>query len=111
MRESTFEHIHEMSPGRLMETRNLRNAVARNVNIERKHQNAKWGLQRHAPGVWLGILTEEVGEAAQVVNGLQLPGQAKPTDADNLYEELIQVAAVAQAWAEQLREERGKDAT
>lgn len=100
-----------MSPQRLLDVQRLRAEVAYEVESERMAQNTRWGKQYHAPGVWLGILTEEVGEAAQAVNGLQLPAQAKPTDAASLYEELIQVAAVAQAWAEQLREERQNNAT
>lgn len=111
MKESTFERVSSMTPQRLLEVQRLRQAVSYQVDSERLAQNLKWGLQKHPPGVWLGILMEEVGEAAQAVNGLQLPAQAKPTDADNLYDELIQIAAVAQAWAEQLREERQNNAT
>ncbi len=32
---------------------------------ERQNQDAKWGPQHHAPEMWLTILMEEVGEAAQ----------------------------------------------
>jgi hypothetical protein len=32
---------------------------------ERGAQNLKWGAQAHEPSVWLAILMEEVGEAAQ----------------------------------------------
>ncbi|MFA4945888.1 MAG: hypothetical protein WC789_14470 [Lentisphaeria bacterium] len=44
------------------------NAQARvivDVLIERERQDAKWGVQRHAPAVWMLILGEEVGEAAE----------------------------------------------
>ena len=32
---------------------------------ERQNQDAKWGPQHHAPEMWLTILMEEMGEAAQ----------------------------------------------
>jgi hypothetical protein len=35
------------------------------VADERVNQNVKWGAQAHDPPVWLAILMEEVGEAAQ----------------------------------------------
>ena len=78
------------------------------VNIdalaERVSQNKKWGVQRHSMAEWLSILVEEVGEVAQAINRLNFPSDAKETDADNLYKELIQVAAVASAIAEQVKE-------
>ena len=60
---------------------------------ERERQEEKWGYQQHDDGVWMLILTEEVGEA----------GKAALEDGD-LVNELVQVAAVAQAWAEQIRD-------
>lgn len=79
------------------------------VFYERLRQNSKWGLQRHDWGKWLGILTEEFGEVGQAINRIHFPDGAKPTDADDLYKELIHVAAVASAMAEQLLEEREKN--
>ena len=35
------------------------------IRGERYKQNRKWGAQTHDPEVWLAILMEEVGEAAQ----------------------------------------------
>lgn len=35
------------------------------VADERNRQNEKWGAQHHDPTMWLAILMEEVGEAAQ----------------------------------------------
>jgi hypothetical protein len=35
------------------------------VMAERVRQEEKWGAQHHAPEMWLAILMEEVGEAAQ----------------------------------------------
>jgi len=46
----------------------------------------------------LPVLLEEVGEVAEVL-------QAPEPDRERLYNELIQVAAAAVAWAESLREE------
>lgn len=74
------------------------------VLLERDRQNTKWGHQRHTYGDWLKILVEEVGEVAQAM--LTGKGWGKDTDANNLYKELIQVAAVASAIAEQVREEQ-----
>jgi NTP pyrophosphatase (non-canonical NTP hydrolase) len=70
---------------------------------ERKSQNEKWGLQRHTHLRWYAILGEEVGEVAEALQKDMV--SAKGTDADDLYKELIQVAAVACAFAEQVREE------
>ena len=70
---------------------------------ERERQNEKWGLQRHPHAYWLAILVEEVGEVAQAIQ--QGSVASKDTDADDLYTELIHVAAVASAIAEQVREE------
>lgn len=78
------------------------------VGLERIRQNSKWGKQRHDYGKWLGILGEEFGEVSQAVNRIHFPKDAKQTDASNLYEELIHVAAVAVAIAEQVKEEREK---
>ncbi|WP_252503250.1 MazG-like family protein [Sporosarcina sp. Marseille-Q4943] len=74
------------------------------VMKERERQNEKWGLQRHDYGYWLAILVEEVGEVAQAIQ--QGSVASKDTDADDLYTELIHVAAVASAIAEQVREEK-----
>lgn len=71
---------------------------------ERMRQNRKWGIQRHSHGDWLKILIEEVGEVAQAMQ--KHKGWAKETDANDLYEELIHVAAVASVMAEQVLEER-----
>ncbi|MFD0825829.1 MazG-like family protein [Neobacillus sp. M.A.Huq-85] len=72
---------------------------------ERVLQNQKWGNQRHPLGVWLAILGEEFGEVCQATQSYLNLVSAKETDADDLYKELIQVAAVASAIAEQIKEE------
>lgn len=79
-------------------------AVNDEVLNERKRQNAKWGHQRHDYGFWLAILGEEFGEVCQAIQ--QGSVASKYTDADDLYTELIHVAAVASAIAEQVKEER-----
>lgn len=84
-------------------------SVNMDVFYERLRQNDLWGLQRHDWGKWLGILTEEFGEVGQAINKIHFPKDAKPTDSDDLYTELIQVAAVASAMAEQLLEARERD--
>lgn len=77
------------------------------VEAERWRQVRKFGHQRHSnPGIWLAILGEEFGEVCQAAGPVMGLGTGKPTDADDLYTELIQVAAVAVAWAEQIAEER-----
>jgi hypothetical protein len=57
----------------------------------------------------LAILGEEFGEVCQASQSYLNLVSAKETDADDLYKELIHVAAVATAIAEQIREERERD--
>lgn len=85
----------------------LKEEVIGAVIAERFRQDEKWGKQRHPYGIWLAILGEEFGEVCQVMQqGLE---SEKKTDADDLYEELIQVAAVAVAIAEQVLEKRNEE--
>lgn len=79
--------------------------VLSHVGKERDRQNVLWGKQHHDYGTWLTILVEEVGEVAQAMQKQKNWG--KDSDSDNLYEELIHVAAVAVAIAEQVKEEKG----
>ena len=81
----------------------IRDAVLNQVDNERLKQDAMWGKQRHDRGTWLAILMEEVGEVAQAMQVNQSWG--KKTDAGDLYAELVQVAAVAVAIAEQVVED------
>lgn len=68
--------------------------VLSEIREERERQVAKWGDQSHKPyPVWVTILGEEFGEAAKEV--LEERHQ-------ELYDELIQTAAVAVAFAEAL---------
>lgn len=84
----------------------LKFKVLVDVDDERTRQDSIRGKQRHPWGKWLGILGEEYGEVCQAINRIHFPDDAKETDADNLYEELIHLAAVAVAIAEQVQEER-----
>jgi NTP pyrophosphatase (non-canonical NTP hydrolase) len=83
--------------------------INNDVLMERIQQNEKWGNQRHSLGVWLAILGEEFGEVCQASQSYLNLVSAKKTDANDLYIELIQVAAVASAIAEQIKEESNQD--
>lgn len=81
--------------------------VIGDVVLERHRQDKKWGIQRHSFLRWYAILGEEVGEVAEALQ--QGMKSAKNTDADDLYKELIQVAAVAVAFAEHVLEDKSHD--
>lgn len=68
------------------------------VALERERQLGKWGRQHHPDPVWIAILGEEFGEAAQEV----LRGHFGGKDDEDLLAELVQVAAVAVAHIEDL---------
>jgi len=73
------------------------NRAYESIVTERLEQHEQWGDQSgHPDTVWLAILTEEVGEAAQAVLHNRFEGKAAGT----LRDELVQVAAVAMAWIE-----------
>lgn len=94
------------------------NQVYHDIENERSRQDAKWGPQNHLQMVWLGILSEEFGEAAKEVNELHFrPGGTVPqnsvayqiephdtifTQRKRLRDELVQTAAVAVAMIESL---------
>lgn len=60
---------------------------------ERERQKKLWGDNQSLHNyVWLGILTEELGEVAKAIN---------KEDSKNLQEELIQICAVIEAWITQ----------
>lgn len=83
--------------------------VVREIQEERARQEKKWGEQNHDPFRYLAILGEEVGEANQAaVDAFIWPASEWNRDKlrDEYREELIQVAAVAQAMVECL--DRGK---
>ena len=62
------------------------------IIAERGAQDVKWGQQNHDDYIWLAILMEEVGEAAQAI--LQEQG------VERVRGELVQSAAVIVAWLE-----------
>lgn len=65
--------------------------VMEKILQERQRQDEKWGQQNHTDEKWTLILLEEVGEvAASLID----------KDFENFEEEIIQVSAVAVAWAE-----------
>lgn len=70
------------------------NIVLLDIKAERARQDRKFGDQTgHSDLFWNVVLGEEVGEVATAL---------VENDLDNLRDELIQVAAVAVAWAENL---------
>ena len=89
-----------------MNRRNLlvKRAVMESIYAERDSQDKRWGpLPRGLDaGTWLGVLMEEVGEVATetITRDLGLPGDG--IDYDRLSAELVQVAAVAISWLEEL---------
>jgi NTP pyrophosphatase (non-canonical NTP hydrolase) len=87
--------------------------VLQDVLAERQRQIASWGAtkgdcaQPSTPDTRrLGILMEEVGEVAELVNddGI-LSDRPRGVVVKEMYEELVQVAAVAVAWCEGLTRE------
>lgn len=78
----------------------VRIKVLDDINRERSKQISKWGKQYHSYATWYTILGEEFGEVGQAIQKGSVAH--KKTDADDLYKELIQVAAVATAIAEQV---------
>lgn len=82
------------------------------VRRELQRQRDKWGIERnHSEGHWCLILSEEVGEVANAI--LEDGGGIGPTTISRaVVNELVQVAAVAVAWAENIerrRTDRGED--
>jgi len=78
------------------------------IKAERQHQDDKWGVQAHPINpMWSAILSEEVGEASQALLGaIYHPNSLTRS---HLFEELIQVAAVATAWAQKVRANQVKE--
>lgn len=76
-------------------TENQLNVIVKVID-ERDRQDQIWGKQSHSDFKWTTILAEELGEAAKdTFDGSRL---------QQLQEEVIQCAAVAVAWAEDLEE-------
>ena len=78
-------------------------SVLAEIKTERRRQDNKWGSQRRqTDGLWLAILSEEVGEVARAI----LEDPSRPREFTyiscnpDVHKELIQVAAVCVAWVE-----------
>ena len=82
----------------------LKAQVAADVEIERQRQDKLWGKQRHDFNKWFSLVLEEVGEVAQALNRINFPEDAKDTDAEDLYKEIIQTSAILRAFAEHVKE-------
>lgn len=66
--------------------------------LERTRQDKRWGEQNHQDPYWLTILGKGFGAVAeQIIVG---------NDTDQLQTELVQVAAICQAWCEAIERRR-----
>ncbi len=79
----------------------LADDIENDIRDERRRQDEKWGDQSgHPDALWITILVEEVGEAAQDV--LRATGLARGPERTaheaHLRMELVQCAAVIKAW-------------
>lgn len=73
--------------------------ILEEIRRERKRQDRKWGADRNLENtLWLTILVEEVGEVADTI----LEHYPPKTMSAALKAELIQIAAVAVAWIENI---------
>ena len=77
-----------------------RERVLDHIRVQRERQIAKYGDHRRDAGTWALILNEETGEVARAALECN---RCVERDHQALYEELVQTAAVADAWAEQVR--------
>lgn len=66
--------------------------ILQGIIEERDRQDNKWGLQKHDLGVWMLILTEEVGEASEAALRTIF---GNPDNISDFEEEVLQVAEVA----------------
>lgn len=77
------------------------------INDEVRRQDDKWGENRNLPnGLWLGVLTEEVGEVSRALLEQEGVFAFDNATAQEVEDELIQVAAVALQWVKCLRRHR-----
>lgn len=68
------------------------------LHDERERQIAKWGEQHHSHLEWLGILVEEVGEAAEAIVKRFVDNEG--TGEQAIIKEIIHLTAVGMAWLE-----------
>lgn len=79
-------------------------SIVEDIKLERDRQKSKFGKDQYkekSDDRCLAILVEEVGEAANELNG-QHSGN-EPLDYTRLRKELIQVATVTMAWIDALK--------
>lgn len=77
--------------------------ATRLIALERARQDAKWGEQNHNGAIWTLIAGEEFGEVSQAQLEVMFKGSQKDSDPhprQAYITELIQLAAVCQAWLE-----------
>ncbi len=91
----TYKHTNKL---------NNRTKVINDINAKRDRQVYLYGEQEHINFPLLfAILSEEIGEVAEAIQTYYELENVKETDQDDLYNELIQVAAVAVKMAERLK--------
>ena len=79
---------------------------AASVHAEQLRQFQLWGEQNHEPEIWLAILTEEVGEAAQAALNIRFEHGTRK----ELRHEMIQVAAVSMSMLDAMDRAEVRDA-
>lgn len=66
--------LEDMDQGKAHHNHYWNNSTGRSIlgeiSAERSRQDRKWGPQHHSPEVWMAILMEEVGEAADELTPL-----------------------------------------
>ena len=78
-----------------------REAILKEVLIERELQDAKWGEQNHYHPIWLAILQEETGEVSKAfLESTWAEDQWDTVKQESIRSELIQSVAVGVAWIE-----------
>jgi len=84
-----------------MSEENIADATIEAISLERSEQLNKWGEQakHNTMEAWVCILVEEVGELVKAIND--------PLAGKDARAELVQVAAVAVAWMEDLTKPGG----
>ena len=80
------------------------NEAMRDVLLERRRQDAKWGEQNHDPFLYGAILVEEIGEFMQAALQTRVGGEKGGVE--NIRREAVQMAAVALAIVECLDRNR-----
>ena len=65
------------------------------IAAERTRQDAKWGEQNHSDYMWLTILAEEVGEAAQACLRYHDLNEPKAGDDASIEAELVGLTLIA----------------